>query len=253
MKTSIKHILAVLILLISTLTAQAQVKIGNNPTSINGGSLLELESTNKGLLMPRINLTNTTTWGLSGTAVAGMHVYNTNTGITSTNTAYPTLVAKIGEYYWDGTGWVALAPVGTQDAPVQFSVKKSAANQVPPTVPTFAVVNFNAVDYDKNSNFNLATDEFVVPANGAGLYQLNITFITNATAISQGIFCYLFVNGVSTRNLSTANSSAGSGVAGAGSIAVRFNAGDVVTIRMAKSFTSEVVTVCQFDCYLISK
>lgn len=39
-----------------------------------------------------------------------MHVYNTNAAIVSTNTAYPTLAAKIGEYYWDGTGWVALAP-----------------------------------------------------------------------------------------------------------------------------------------------
>ncbi|WP_149239715.1 hypothetical protein [Dyadobacter sp. 32] len=89
----------------------AQVKIGDNPTVINAGSALEIESTNKGLLMPRVSLSNTTTWGLLGTQVAGMHVYNTNTGITSSNTDYPTLIAKKGEYYWDGTGWVALAPL----------------------------------------------------------------------------------------------------------------------------------------------
>ncbi|MBE9461420.1 hypothetical protein ACFP1I_01470 [Dyadobacter subterraneus] len=88
----------------------AQVKIGDNPTTINAGSALEIESANKGLLMPRTSLTNTTTWGLAGTAVAGMHIYNTNMSIASTNTAYPTLAAKIGEYYWDGNGWVALAP-----------------------------------------------------------------------------------------------------------------------------------------------
>ncbi|MGM9512387.1 hypothetical protein ACS5NO_31935 [Larkinella sp. GY13] len=110
MKTSIKHTLAMIAFLASTLVAQAQMKVGDNPTTINPGSLIEMESTNKGLLMPRISLTTTTTWGLAGTPAAGMHVYNTNASITSTNTSYPTLAAKIGEYYWDGTGWVALAP-----------------------------------------------------------------------------------------------------------------------------------------------
>ncbi|WP_353719491.1 tail fiber domain-containing protein [Dyadobacter sp. 676] len=91
--------------LITSSAAFAQVKIGDNPTVINAGSALEIESTNKGLLMPRISLTNTTTWGLAGTPAAGMSVYNTNAGITSTNTSYP--AAGIGEYYFDGTGWVS--------------------------------------------------------------------------------------------------------------------------------------------------
>ena len=121
MKTSIKHTLAMIAFLASTLVAQAQMKVGNNPTTINPGSLIEMESTNKGLLMPRISLTNTTTWGLAGTQVAGMHVYNTNTAITSSNTSYPTLAAKIGEYYWDGTGWVALAPAVKTTAVTSFS------------------------------------------------------------------------------------------------------------------------------------
>lgn len=35
-------------------TVQAQLKVGNNPTSINRSSVLELESTNQGFLLPRI-------------------------------------------------------------------------------------------------------------------------------------------------------------------------------------------------------
>ncbi|WP_421826510.1 hypothetical protein [Larkinella sp.] len=121
MKTSIKHTLAMIAFLASTLVAQAQMKVGNNPTSINPGSLIEMESTNKGLLMPRISLTTTTTWGLAGTPTAGMHVYNTNASITSSTTSYPTLAAKIGEYYWDGTGWVALAPAVKTTGVTSFS------------------------------------------------------------------------------------------------------------------------------------
>jgi len=101
--------------------AYAQVKIGDNPITINAGSALEIESTNKGLLMPRISLTNTTTWGLAGTAAPGMHVYNTNLAITSTNTVYPTLLAKKGEYYWDGTGWVALETVSKRTVVTSFN------------------------------------------------------------------------------------------------------------------------------------
>jgi len=54
--------------------AQAQVKVGDNPTTINKAAILELEHANKGLLFPRVNLTNTTTWSLASgsTPVAGM-------------------------------------------------------------------------------------------------------------------------------------------------------------------------------------
>lgn len=91
-------------LLFLTTSLMAQVKIGNNPAIINTGSLLELESTDKGLLFPRVSLAATTTWGLAGTAVAGMSVYNTNAAITG-NATYPTLGS--GLYYFDGAGWVS--------------------------------------------------------------------------------------------------------------------------------------------------
>ncbi|MFN0082495.1 MAG: hypothetical protein ACKVOM_08240 [Ferruginibacter sp.] len=45
MKT--KHLLTALLLLLG-FSATAQVKIGDNPNTINANSLLELESTNRG-------------------------------------------------------------------------------------------------------------------------------------------------------------------------------------------------------------
>lgn len=49
-----RAIILTLILLTAFPAVWAQVKIGNNPTTINPSALLELESTNKGLLLPRI-------------------------------------------------------------------------------------------------------------------------------------------------------------------------------------------------------
>ncbi|MGJ7486333.1 YadA family autotransporter adhesin [Variovorax sp. LT2P21] len=70
---------AAAVLLLVGGAAQAQVKIGNNPASINPGSLLELESTNRGVFLPRVALTDRATWTLNGNQpVEGMMVYNTN-------------------------------------------------------------------------------------------------------------------------------------------------------------------------------
>ncbi|MDQ6482051.1 tail fiber domain-containing protein [Dyadobacter sp. LHD-138] len=86
-------------------TAFAQMKVGASGAP-DASAILELSSSNKGLLMPRVALITTTTWGLAGSEpVAGMSVYNTTIGITSSNTNYP--ANGIGEYFWDGTGWVS--------------------------------------------------------------------------------------------------------------------------------------------------
>lgn len=85
------------LLLFSAKTAIGQVKIGNNPTVIDTNSILELESTNKGLLVPRIALNNVSLPApLLAPVPTGMLVFNSSG-------SEPT-----GFYYWDGTKWVQL-------------------------------------------------------------------------------------------------------------------------------------------------
>lgn len=81
--------------------ATAQVKIGTNPTTINAASILEIESANKGFLMPRIALTGANAASPLSAHVAGMIIYNTATAGTTPNAVVP------GVYYNDGTRWVA--------------------------------------------------------------------------------------------------------------------------------------------------
>ena len=78
--------------------ATAQVKIGNNVTNINDSSLLELESTTKGVLFPRVALTSTSVFAPLQAHVAGMTVYNT--AIAGDVTP--------GMYTNDGVKWVKL-------------------------------------------------------------------------------------------------------------------------------------------------
>lgn len=80
----------------------AQVKVGTNPTTINTNSLLELESNSKGLLLPRVTLTSTTSFAPLTAHIAGMTVYNTATIGTGTT------AVVAGYYYNDGTQWVQI-------------------------------------------------------------------------------------------------------------------------------------------------
>jgi len=57
--------------------ANAQLKVGDNPTTINASAILEIESTNQGLLLPRMTTTQRDASIKSPTA--GLVIYNTST------------------------------------------------------------------------------------------------------------------------------------------------------------------------------
>lgn len=86
------------ILLALSIYTQAQVKIGNNPNTIDANSLLELESTNKGFLPPRVALNSAASVApLTGTVPSGMLVYSTGGTMAD------------GFYYWNGDAWKLIA------------------------------------------------------------------------------------------------------------------------------------------------
>lgn len=91
-----KQIFNTLALALFATATFAQVKVGNNPTTINADAVLEMESTNKGLLLPRVALTGTTNTAPMSAHVAGMAVYNTATAGDVTP----------GYYINDGTQWI---------------------------------------------------------------------------------------------------------------------------------------------------
>src|SRR5436853_1327522 len=86
-------------LLLIQVNARAQVKIGDNPTAINSASLLELETTNKGFVLPRVSLTGVASPApLPAGLLTGTVVFNTNASVTGGN--------GVGLYVWSGTVWI---------------------------------------------------------------------------------------------------------------------------------------------------
>ena len=83
----------------------AQIGIGT--TSPDPSSILDIQSTTKGILAPRINLNNVSNSTIDGTNTnaAGLLIYNTNASVTGGS--------GVGYYYWDGSTWTAMKATGS--------------------------------------------------------------------------------------------------------------------------------------------
>ncbi|MDO6432682.1 hypothetical protein Q4E93_18900 [Flavitalea sp. BT771] len=136
-----------------------QVKIGNNPTTINADAVLEAETTNKGFLLPRIALTATNSASPLSAHTAGMAVYNTATAGSAPFNVSP------GIYYNNGSGWTKLDSVA------------SGLTSITLTNPTTMTNSGNYWDYkfqtaagDAYNEYSTATGKFT--ASRTGTYVL---------------------------------------------------------------------------------
>ncbi len=94
--------LVLLIFMFSVSIAIGQLKVGNNAKMINPNSLFEMESNNKGMLLPRLALVATDSTKPLTAHIQGMIVYNlSNSGIGNK-------AVSPGYYYNDGTQWVRI-------------------------------------------------------------------------------------------------------------------------------------------------
>jgi len=99
-------IIIVSVMMINVYVVAQNVGIGANTFTPDNSALLELQSTNSGLLIPRVPLTSATDATTISSPATSLMVYNTNTNGTAPNNVYP------GYYYNQGTTtapkWVRL-------------------------------------------------------------------------------------------------------------------------------------------------
>ncbi|MDR1683535.1 MAG: DUF1566 domain-containing protein, partial [Candidatus Symbiothrix sp.] len=104
------------LIILGTARVNAQVAIGadSNP---HAGAILDLKSTNQGLLLPNVALQNEEILQVGGSVAdedlnaMGMLVYNTN----------PDISSGVGIYVWDGQRWQPLCPHPEQPGTITLS------------------------------------------------------------------------------------------------------------------------------------
>lgn len=127
-----KKIVLIVSLTINFLSS-AQVGIGT--TSPHASAALEIETTNKGFLAPRVALTSNSDVATIASPATGLMIYNTATAGTSPNTVVP------GYYYYSGSKWERLV-VTSPDATVDFNTANPNTGS-----PTFTPNTPASADY----------------------------------------------------------------------------------------------------------
>jgi hypothetical protein len=191
MNTTFKSIFATCLLLLAITLTNAQVGVGT--TSPNASAQLDVSSTTKGFLPPRVELASTanTSSPISSPAT-GLLVYNTATAGTGASAVTP------GFYYYSGSAWVrlivptdnaanvsgtvAVANGGTGATTLTgilkgngtsaFTAATAGTDYLAPTGSAASLTNFPT--FNQNTTGNAAT------ATTAG----NITATTNTTLTS---------------------------------------------------------------------
>jgi len=173
MKNKTKHIIAAIALTLGlSYAANAQVtaqKIGNNPTTIAPSAVLDIESTTKGVLFPRVALTSIIDVITVPSPVNGLTVFNTTAAGSSPNNVIQ------GYYYWNGSRWTRLATAAEAFARTVFVNATS-----PNTATIFAETNPPTTNVDAlkadAANLYIGNDGSTWTYNptGAGTYRTYI-------------------------------------------------------------------------------
>ncbi len=155
----ISLIFSCVLLVMTYISAKAQVKItdGSNLT-VNANSILELESLNKGLLIPRIAIDDLNLPApLTAPVPEGMMVYSFGGLVTN------------GLYYWNGTSWMPFTSgIGTQWTTNGTNIYYNTGNVgIGTTVPVEKLdINGNIKIGDSETGTLRATKELVLQQDG---------------------------------------------------------------------------------------
>ncbi len=150
-----------LLFLVFQTVVNAQIKVGNNPQSLNEDAILEIESANKGVLLPRVALTDVTSSAPLSQHVAGMVVYNTAT----VNTVTP------GFYYNDGTRWIATSGNKPNAVTEQFIITTPRNTFTLKNKPATAVLLINGTTIDPEA-YSISDNILTYNNNSNYSYQL---------------------------------------------------------------------------------
>ncbi|HAX13976.1 MAG TPA: hypothetical protein DCX87_00065 [Leeuwenhoekiella sp.] len=151
--------------------SNAQVGIGT--TNPAGGSLLDIESAEKGILIPRVDIADLSTQApVTGdlTSSESLLVYNTNT------------TTGKGFYYWDGTQWVAVGGNGENIYTTDGTLEENRiVSQEDKTLQFEGNIGRNAISIKRTNN---VTETGVGFQNSGDYYDASI-FMESGT--NQGL------------------------------------------------------------------
>ena len=247
----------------------AQTGIGT--TTPNASAKLDVFSSNKGFLPPRVTLISTSDATTISSPVAGLLIYNTATAGTSPNNVTP------GYYYFDGTKWQRLInpqsdvlqvngigggttglrlPTGAAAGSVLTSDGSGNASWQTSNAIVYTEVHCNANSsfslssgtafdkfnlikadnvvslYGSNYGWNNTLKRWVAPFTGKYRITTNVYFNYNASYVNPRVYAYQ--NNTAVCNITSASSN-GSDMTSATSAIIQLSQGDYINWKVMSS------------------
>lgn len=139
--------------------------VGINATgaTADASAMLDIASSSKGLLIPRIALTSTTDVSTVSSPTTSLLVYNTATAGTSPNNVIP------GYYYYTGTSWVPITSPSKDVVLLTYDLA-AGTDDGAPVATTWTTRAINTEVSDPNGICTLASNQFTLPAGTYYIY-----------------------------------------------------------------------------------
>ena len=164
-----RHFLILSILCITVLRLQAQVGIGT--TNPNATSILDITATDKGVLVPRINLTDVSNLTTPiNTPATGLLIWNTNASVTGGN--------GIGFYFFNGSQWMPIMQIQVDDADFYEEGTTSAPDDINDDIFTQGnlaigktIASYNLDIYEHIGTRTISLDNYATSGVISGVYN----------------------------------------------------------------------------------
>lgn len=166
----------ILLLLFLLTTALGFAQVGVNTTNPDASSMLDISATDKGVLFPRVSLSNVTLTTLDGTntAATGLLIWNTNATTIGGN--------GVGYYYFNGTIWVPVVQTGANDHD-WYEVGTTIA----PNAITDNMFHTGNIAIGKNTIDPLSNPKLDIENNTSGSTVLKLRDVSTGTTLHTGI------------------------------------------------------------------
>jgi hypothetical protein len=222
----------ILLFLLITFYAEAQTGIGT--TTPEASAKLDISSTNKGFLPPRITLMSLTDNTTIPNPATGLLVYNTGNNVG--------LVA--GYYYWNGSSWATIATATGSGVSASYARGSRTAAQTT-GLSTNGLVAFTQVDQSAGQDISLNTSTGQITLAAGRTYRLQAQVPNFQTSNSDGRPSFGWYNETASNYVGSASASysaastAGWGATGGLSDAViTTSTQTVVSYRILQNFNT---------------
>ncbi|MFD3408551.1 hypothetical protein SKC37_07775 [Aquirufa sp. HETE-83D] len=224
----------IVFLFLISISVFAQTGIGT--TTPHASAKLDVSSTNKGFLPPRVTLTGISDNSTIASPATGLLVYNTGD-----NVGLPA-----GYYFWNGNAWATIATAGGSGS-FAASFLRGSRTASQSSIAVGGIVSFSAVDNTSGQDISLNTTNGKITLAPGNTYRL-MAAVPNFSGNRPAFMWYNETSssyiGSATNGYSPTDGAANAGAfGGLAEVIITPNVSTVLSFRLLSSQSSGAVTV----------